>query len=187
MVAVLSLTCLWAEQSQFKAFFRDSSIVEGFSIVVGDEMASAHSTPDQTLYCGVKTISNEPKTVYLPLQPEFACQIDLFATNGVAMPKTKLGEKFGVNFFDLDPSPSKIRTKVKGVYASKTTRPGAVLFRPEDLFEFKKPGDYTLKIRFQIIVPTKTGTNRDDYTYRVIRFPSMDYPLLKPDTVPKKP
>ena len=59
--------------------------------------------------------------------------------------------------------------------------PNLFTFRPSDLFEMSKPGNYTLKIHLQIIAfLPRTGPNRGEYTNNLMsRFPPLDYPLVK--------
>jgi hypothetical protein len=52
-----------------------------------------------------------------------------------------------------------------------------------DLFEISKPGNYALRIRFQILAfpatePASPGRAR---TNILIRFPPLDYPLIDPE------
>jgi hypothetical protein len=132
----------------------------------------------------------------VPTKPEYAYQIELFDTNGVAVPKTAAGKKMGTKFLDFDqksavirstagPEPNAMRTMVMEIVGGERS-PSPFTLRPSDLFEITKPGNYTLRMRFQIVAFPSGGLNHG-YTNSLISFPPLDYPLVKPDTIPKRP
>jgi hypothetical protein len=96
----------------------------------------------------------------MPTALEYIYQLELLDTNGVALPKTELGKKIGENFSDLEPSFANDKgfklaieraVEEQGIGARNLFFPyrptdyhGQSPYSPNDLFEIKKPGNYTL-------------------------------------------
>jgi hypothetical protein len=177
--------------------------MEGFYISVFSSKFTTNNTPadDKLNYCIWRITTNSQAIVYMPTALEYVYQLELFDTNGVAMPKTKLGKRVGVKFFDLEPSftndtgfkLAREHTTEPGTgigaqwlfFPEKSGAGGQPIYSPNDLFEIKNPGNYALRVRFQIIVASSMA---DVYkTAHVVRFPPLDYPLMKPDINQKKP
>jgi hypothetical protein len=178
-----------------------TKVIDGFYIgVVGSGFTTNNTTTDNKLNFGIwRTTTNNQATVYIPTAPEYIFRIELLDTNGIALPKTELGKRVGTKFFDLDTSFDsnkgfKLRIERAmdepdwgGQYLFFPFRPGyggQPFYSPNDLFEIKNPSNYKLQIRFQIIVRTGMAS---DKTAHIVRFPPLDYPLVKPDTAPQKP
>lgn len=190
----LLATNVCAEQSNQEPGFveikaLETKVVDGFFIglagrAIGASDYSTNSTsPDDELFY-VPWTTSDPAWVVVPAEPEYAYQVELLDTNGVAVPKTELGKRFGTKFFDFNTTPSKKGIAIRPLRANKKGKPVPTpcLFYPHhtsDLFKIDKPGHYTLRIRFQILTFPRTGPNRRDYTNDLIRFPPMAYPLFK--------
>ena len=169
----------------------ETKIVDGFFIGVSDRYGYTNTSPDRDLAFSIWTTNKIWATnttrVTFPTKPEFAWQVELFDTNGVAVPKTAAGKKAGTKFLDFGLKTAVLRATFgpepnaqRWVAMEKTmSRGGLLLFRPSDLFKIEKPGNYTLKIRFQILTFPRTGPNPGEHTNDLIRFPPLDYPLVK--------
>jgi hypothetical protein len=193
---VLSLlaTSTWADQSnqvpvaEVKAI--KTKVIHGFCIGLAgwnsDFYTNNTSSDDSLIFLPWTT--NKPAWIVVPTEPEYAYQVELFDTNGVAMPKTDLGKKAGTKFFDFDSTAYEKGITIKHLHAQKIgeVTDSPFLFRPSDLFKVEKPGNYTLRIRFQILAFPRTGPNHGDYTNDLIRFPPLDYPLVKSEAFSKK-
>lgn len=179
----------------------ETKIVDGFFMSVSDYYGYTNTSPDRPLCFSVWTrnVSRWTTNKFLqpinysmvisPVKPEYAYQVELFDTNGVAVPKTAAGKRAGTKFLDFclktavvrltfGPEPNAMRTMVIEKVGAERS-PNLFTFRPSDLFEISKPGNYTLKIHLQIIAFPRTGPNRGEYTNKLIRFPPLDYPLVK--------
>jgi hypothetical protein len=179
---------LWADDTYHDpASYIETKTIHGFSIGVTDDYGLTNNTPTDrhlcfTVWSNNKIwFTNNIDDAIFPTQPEYAYQGDLFDTNGVAMPKTELGEKVGSHFMDFG-----FNSYGEGVKTQRimTVRKGQLsglleIFRPSDFFVIKNAGHYTLRISFQIIAFPRTGPNRGDYTNYLIRFPPLNYPLVK--------
>jgi hypothetical protein len=169
--------------------------MDGFYISVFSSNFTTNNTAvnDKLNFCIWRTITNNQAIVYMPTALEYVYQLDLLDTNGVALPKTELGKRIGVKFWDLEPSfanntgfkLSREHTTESGTgigaqwlfFPTKSGFGGQPIYSPNDLFEIKQPGNYTLRIRFQIIVASSMA---DVYkTAHIVRFPPLDYPLVK--------
>jgi hypothetical protein len=107
----LSMLNLRADDKYHELSYVETKIIYGFSVGVTDEYGQTNTPPDRHLCFTIWTtnkvwFTNNIDTAVFPTQPEYAYQVDLFDTNGVAMPKTELGEKVGSNFLDFDSTPS---------------------------------------------------------------------------------
>jgi hypothetical protein len=119
--------------------------------------------------------------------------VELFDEHGTIVPKTRAGEKVGAKFLEFNADgfvlPGTGPGKRHGIKARRSFVDRKVypyemraIFAPADLFKIDEPGNYTLRMRFQIVaLPGSRGTNR------LIRFPPLNYPLFKPAPPAKKP
>jgi hypothetical protein len=173
---------------------------------VTDEFGHTNTSPDNKLCFSIWTtnkiqaasgirVTNSLNVIF-PTQPEYAYQVELFDTNGIAIPKTEAGKKVGTKFLDFNTNSFVLRSSGPEGYSGPGGRFGVkaqmtivrekawpyemlLIFRPSDLFKIEKPGKYVLRIRFQVIAFPRTGIKRGDYTKNLIRFPPLDYPLTK--------
>jgi hypothetical protein len=162
MVAVLTAVAWVARttaQGQELELFRTKAI-DGVYIGVASSGFTTNETPvDNALVFGVwRTTTNYHNTVYIPAEPEYAFRVELFDTNGVAMPKTELGRRVGTKFMDLDTTFSNAGPRLAIVrpadepgytgqylfFPQKSGYGGGPFYSPSDLFEIKSPGRYTL-------------------------------------------
>jgi len=170
--------------------------VDGFYIgVIGSDFSTNNTFVTNRLSFGIwtTTTTNENSTIYIPTEPEYIYRIQLFYENNTAMPKTSLGEQVGTRFFDLDTSFAENKKKgaqlrrERAVYGQEwglqfmffPSRPGhggKPIYSPSDLFEIDKPGKYRLEISFQVLI--KNGSSPTG-TAQIIRFPPIEYPLVK--------
>jgi hypothetical protein len=158
----------------------ETEVVDGFFIAVTGENLTNNTSPNDLLVF-LTWSTNAPTSFVVPAEPEYAYQVELLDSNGVAVQKTELGKKIGEKFFDFSFSAAEKGVKIIHMHASKvgdmTSAP--LLFRPKDLFKIEKPGNYKLLIRFQILTFPRTGPGRGEYTNDLIRFPVLVYPLVK--------
>jgi hypothetical protein len=136
-----------------------------------------------------KTNKNDEVTVYMPTSVEYLYQLELLDTNGIAQPKKMLAKNVGVKFLDFKPlfandtgfelTKVHITPSLGGPYLFFPHRSGHYngnnSYSPDDLFEIKQPGNYSLRIRFQFIVATNSNTYKSAH---IVRFPPLDYPLI---------
>jgi len=182
----------WAEQPPSCADEGvETKIVDGFFMGVSDLYGYTNTSPDRDLAFSIWTTNKIWATnntrVTFPTKPEFAWQVELFDTNGVAVPKTAAGKNAGTKFLDFGLKTAVVRSTLgpepnaqHWVAMEKSmSRGGLLLFRPSDFFKIEKPGKYTLRIRFQILTFPRTGPTSGDYTNNLIRFPPLDYTLVK--------
>jgi hypothetical protein len=153
--------------------------VDGFVIGVADSHSKNTTSPSDELIF-LPWTTKRPVWIAVPAKPEYAYRVELLDTNGVAVPKTEAGKEAGSKFYEFGPRNNEI--EVKHLHAERipdmTAAP--LLFRPSDLFQIEKRGAYTLRIQFQILTFPQTGPKRGDYTNHLIRFPPLDYVLVKP-------
>jgi hypothetical protein len=172
----------WAapgEEAYRKTPFVETKVVDSYSIGMSDQDGCTNSAPDRYLTFAIWS-TNGPIHIVFPTQPEYAYQVELFDTNGIAIQKTEMGKQVGKRFDDFDEFAMKKNIKVNAEAVKKNEpAPWSLMFRPIDLFEIDKPGNYTLRIQFQILAFPRTGPNRGDYVKRIIRFPALDYPLVQ--------
>lgn len=101
--------------------------------------------------------------IEMPCEPEFLAEIEATDHRGAAVPRTRLGKKWGSKFSSL----SGRRPRMQ-VYAAVTTNfssvglPGGLILPPPSaLLKLETPGTYTLSLRFQGFVrPVTAQTGR---------------------------
>lgn len=170
-------TRIRADDARPDVQYVETKVVDGFSIGVRDFMNETNSPVDRELCFSIWTTTNDQPRVLFPSHQEYAYQIELSDSNGVTVPKTAMGRKVGARFSDFNVKKQTYRTIVE----QKTVPSGwRVMFRPSDLFEIQKPGDYTLRIRFQMLRYERIGPQPWDFTNVPVIFPPLDYPLFKP-------
>ena len=163
-----------------------SAIVDGYYVAVMNYNTAGHVLANKPLCYFVWTTGiKDVAWVSVPTSIEYAYDVNLFDTNGNSVPKTWLGKSVGTKFSDFKIGKGYFESKAKPqpIGALTTNNPplgGIVIFSPSDYFNIKKPGDYTLKIRFQIVAPViEPGTTNE--IFKVIRFPAMDFPITQPE------
>jgi hypothetical protein len=199
----LSLNAATQNQDNENWFVRTKAIEDLYVRVFSthDTDTTNNTSVDSKLaFCvwEANTNKNNEVTVYMPTTLEYVYQVELLDTNGAALPKKKLAEKIGVKFLDLKPSFTNdtgfeltrvhITPSLGGPYLFFPHKPGYYngepFYSPNDLFEIKQSGNYTLRIQFQFIVATNSNIHK---TAHVVRFPPLDYPLVKVAAPAKSP
>jgi hypothetical protein len=198
-LAILSLfaaASAWAGQTNQGTVYTEvkairTEAIRGFCVGLNGRPSDdfTNNTTTESVLSFVPWTTSSSAWIVVPVEAEYAYQVDMFDTNGVAIPKKELGKKVGSKFFDFDASGSQKGIATRHLFVRKIGEvTGSLsLFRPEDLFQIEKLGKYTLRIRFQILTFPRTGPGHKNYTNDLIRFPAIDYPLIKPDTLRKKP
>jgi hypothetical protein len=150
-----------------------SPIIDGFCVGLGGWPRINDTTTDDWLVFLPWTTNNQTVLITVPAEPEYAYKIELLDTNGLSVPKTWRGSRAGSKFDDFDAHPSKhgIAIKHLGAHKMDGVTESPQLFRAADMFNIQKPGRYTLRVRFQILVFPRTGVGRGAYTNELIRFP----------------
>lgn len=110
----------------------------------------------------------------------YGIKLGMFDAFGKQVPKTKLGESFGVKFDQLhnyqdvisQPKMGYSSTHIgsvlaQGPYDETAPVSGPVLPAPNELFQIEKPGDYTLEIQMQMFLIHK---DTNVWTRELIRF-----------------
>ena len=158
-----------------------SPIIDGFCVGFDGQHGTNNTTIDDWLVFLPWTTNNHTVWISVPVEPEYAYRIELLDTNGLTVPKTARGKRAGSRFDDFDAHPSKRGIAIKHLAAHKMdgVTDSPMLFRAADMFKIEKPGLYRLHIQFQILVFPRTGVGRGAYTNELIRFPPLDYPLIK--------
>jgi hypothetical protein len=193
ILACVQLVLTIAGQGQDMELVR-SEVEDGcyFGVAgIANSGLSTNNTPiDADLIIGLWTTKTNIYSVYFPYAPEYAYQVELFDTNGVAMPKTDYGKRFGTKYFQLDTNFSNHDAKLHLdmaqhepgfgghclFFQTKPTQGAGYIYTANDLFVINNPGRYRLQIRVQMIVRTGNGLNE---TAHIVRFPTLNYPLVK--------
>lgn len=131
--------------------------------------------------------SNKVQHVFVPVDLEYFCQVDLFDANNIVIPKTETGKRIGVLFDSLESNPKYIRHAgpftlfLNSTNEVKTrlieVRGGAVgptFFRSADLFEITNAGEYKLQLHFQFLESTTNSS------VKLIRFPTIELKVIRP-------
>lgn len=186
---------LWTAKAQDNEdWLVRTKTVDGFYVRVfsshNTDTTNNTSVDNNLAFCVWQATTSNNVAMYMPTALEYVYQLELLDTNGFALPKKKLAEKIGVKFWDFKPlfdnetgfdlTRVHITPSLGGPYLFFPHRPGHYNgepnYSPNDLFEIKQPGNYTLRIRFQFIVSADSDRYKSAH---VVRFPPLDYPLVR--------
>lgn len=96
------------------------------------------------IFYGFESTNSKPITILVPKRTEELFRVELMHSDGTAAKKTALGRQAGSKFLSMPDKPNLghvRRTQPVGVFA---------LPAPAEFFEVPKPGNYMLKIQFQL-------------------------------------
>lgn len=116
-----------------------------------------------------------------PVEAAYRMRIRMTGTNGIELPKTSLGKKFGTkfdnlhSFTDTRPYPFVIEGSYKD---NPDLGGGRFLPSPNELFQIKKEGIYTLEIQMQMFYPNPQSTNA--WHRDLVRFSPIKIQVEKP-------
>jgi hypothetical protein len=142
---------------------------------------------DQTLTYEVIS-TNREAILYIPSDSEYLCQIDLFDRSGQTIDKTDLGKKVGSRFetiqisrqhprYDrplfvfLNSNKEEVNARQLRTINGGTSAPA--FFSPDELFKIEKPGEYKLRLRFQLFEASTNSLSE------LIRFPPIELSVEK--------
>lgn len=99
--------------------------------------------------------SNGPAfRIYLP-KPAYLCTVELTGPDGKPVAKTSVGKRYGTAFDQAKGPDTPIDVDKGGSWVGSIVTPyGSGQFRLppcDELFEVKRPGNYTFKVQFQVI------------------------------------
>jgi hypothetical protein len=170
-VMVMCLTC------QAFDFLGQTHASNGLELILFTESGSSKLKSDERM---LYTFRSTNQSMLLIPKPEYFCEARLFSSNGTQVPKSRLGESLGKDFFRLnDYSRDSIqrasfdprgleRLRVNGTNGAG----GNIWYRPNELFQIKLPGLYTLELRLQVF-GKEASTNK----YTRYRFPLVKIPV----------
>ncbi len=174
--------------------FVQTKVVDGLYIGVTDEFGHTNAPPTNHLCFCIWTTNafwtNDITMVAFPVDPEYACDVQLFGPNGAEVPRSENGGSVGRHFQDFDPAsgyvygtgwPPQHGVRMQRTAAMYKTPPYEllVILRPSDIFDIKTPGRYVLRIHFQIVASLPTGPGRSPRQETLVRFPPVDFPVVK--------
>jgi hypothetical protein len=188
---VLSLTffianlAAQAEQQTNPFAFVETKVVDSFSIGVRDDDGHTNGAPELGLTFALWSTNGWSHIALPPFESLY--KLELFDENGAAVEKTETGKKVETKFDDF--AESKAEREIRANFLAD--RKGGAdawleMIRPSDLFAIKKPGKYTLQIWFQIVTFHRTGPEPGQFERKLIRFPSLDYPLVEPEPIKRQ-
>jgi hypothetical protein len=144
---------------------------------------------------GVDLITNEPirfddqivwgafcdtgKTELSCPDTQYSIKIKLTDTNGMELPKTARGERFGTKFDQLHKITDSKVAPVVAWGPFQDSGLGKFLPKPSELFQIEKPGIYTLEIQMQMFryIPSR---DPDERSKTLFRFSPINIKVEKP-------
>jgi hypothetical protein len=140
-----------------------------------------------------KTNEGTAPIVYFP-KPEYFCNAQLLNSNGIVVPKTSMGERYGSKFLNLNAyswdAVSKRGRNTGGdrygmfggsdkpemTILHTNVAEGHDLPSVQELFKISDSGNYKLSLHFQVFKRIGNGTN---HTFKVVRIPPIEIPIVK--------
>jgi hypothetical protein len=183
-VAIISLVQVGFAQTNN---FKDSEAAENLVVRIDVVGGSTNLSADKKITFGLLEKTNEANAliVYLP-KMQYFCEMQLLDSNGIAMPKTSTGEKYGDQFSSLKIYSWESVNK-RGHNTGGSDRPdmtlsdtkvteGRDLPPVQELFKIKTAGNYKLSLQFQVFKRIGNGTN---HTFEIVRLPAVEIPVMK--------
>jgi hypothetical protein len=181
---MLSLSSLSATAVSVKHSDTTNGVYAEFILNQGEVLASSN----QIEFSFVRDTNSEPTTIVF-LKKEYFCRLQLLDEQGNNIPLTALGENFGAHFLELTnfslealetrPSTKSTYEPFKYWITRRTGNEIEQLPAPEELFQIPGPGQYTLRLQFQVFENYKPpGGGRTEY-HRLLRMPSVEIPVKK--------
>lgn len=160
-----------------------------------DKLAVVYrSSPDssQPIYVELISTTNVSSLLYI-LRPEYEFRFSAFSESGEAVELTHKGAKYGRHFDDLKTvDRDAIAMNNRGTPMRNIAIPpgswiplGTPMFTPDELFNFNKPGKYTMTIEAACFAsrdfpprPMPPATN-----YYLVKFPPVKIQVVKKEVV----
>lgn len=145
------------------------------------------------IYYQINTAGTNETLVYLPPlhpYPWHLCRVEMTDTDGQPLAKTKIADELNVTFLshtnilfgEIQQSNPEWRKQPKWKQLTpctvSPTNVGGTAYRfysPEQLFLIKEPGNYTLKLEFQVLQPARYRSGAPVY---VVSFPPVEIPVV---------
>ena len=115
-----------------------------------------------------------------PPDPAYCIKIRMVSQDGTEIPKTRMGKMFGSEFDELhtlDPAHANTLLAEGSHEQNRDVRRAKPLPSPQQLFEIKKSGIYTMEIQMQMFLVHK---NINPWTRELIRFSPIKIKIVKP-------
>lgn len=170
--------------------FKDSEASENLFARVYLLEGKTNLDSESKIFLGILEKTNETiaPIIYFPKMTYF-CEMQLINSNGVVLPKSVAGKKYGQKFSELKKYSWEAVNK-KGHNTGGSDKPdmaivhtnstrGPDLPSVQKLFKLEKPGEYKLLLRFQVFKMIQTSTN---YTFKLIHIPQVEIPVVKKDS-----
>jgi hypothetical protein len=167
--------------------FKDSEVAENIFVRIDLVGGNTNLTAEKKITFGFLEKTNEimAPTIYFP-KPEYLCQMQLLDSNGIAVTKTRIGEKYGEQFSELK-SYSWESVNKRGHNTGGSDRPDMTLLHTEGtesrelpavnkLFKIKHAGNYKLLLQFQVFKRIGNGPN---HTFKIVHIPKVEIPIVK--------
>lgn len=139
-------------------------------------------------YSFVRDNNSEPTTIVF-LKQEFFCRLQLLDGQGGSIPLTALGENFGARFSELTNHSSEAMETAPATETGPSTfkywitrRTGNKIEQlpaPEELFQIPGPGQYTLRLQFQVFQNYNAPRGGRLEASRLLRLPPVEIPVKK--------
>lgn len=150
-------------------------VVAGIDKIIDVNRKQATVTrTDELLHFGVRPITNEDCLVGWPRKSDYKCRVQLVDDQGRLVKKTKEGRLWGAKYEEF----TLATTFIVRQHVKRDEQPRWVLFRTDQLFRVIRSGKYTLRVEFQVAKLTCNGLGQPP---QIVRFPSLEIPLYKPD------
>jgi hypothetical protein len=126
----------------------------------------------EMLLFGLSTVTNADTVIAWAKEPEYLCRAELTDAAGHSVGKKKMGRLYGSKYADFKTSQGNLVRQ----HIGPGSEPSWNLFRPSDLFEITRPGNYNLRLYFQVVkVETSSVTN----PAKIVKFPALSIPVLE--------
>lgn len=144
---------------------------------------------------GWLTFTNLQAKVKIP-KDEYFCYAQMFNSRGIAIPLRPGFQTLGKSFFDLKypsneqagdailntvrvqpPHGTQQTPTVNFVIATQNSAGGGSFNNLDEMFDIKEPGQYRVKLQFQVYVRANKGGN--NWVYKLVRFAPVEFNVTK--------
>jgi len=167
--------------------FIDSATADNLFVRIYFQGGKSNLDAESKIIFGILEKTNETVApiIYFPKTAYF-CEMQLIESNGAALSKSYIGEKYGKQFSELR-NYSWDTVNKRGQNTGGSDKPDMAIVHTnrtsgpdfpsvQELFKIEKIGEYKLSLQFQVFKMIRSEKN---YYFKIVQIPKVEIPICK--------